>query len=378
MRDCLNVVKDYFIAESFIKIDNQIICEKLQSDVLKKVAKQLYSLKSEQTENIKKDKEEHEKSDHRWYSGLDKSAHKLFKEIFVDDWNGKQVKWAEIDDSCMTIYQPDELTTKIKKELREIISDNKSGCIITQDIDTNKYEYLITNFVAIKLYGTTKSNASTYDHAGHKAGRYTGSRTNRWKGYTTKEKLDLCEGKRLYCFDFTGKVDELYKTRKERLDARAGMISLDPFVVAKMAEANKERYKNIISKLKVQNDNIDSLLDNCTSLINKITQLAVETAKDPISNADLIYPINKLNEYVYNKKYYQSNNRGIGRYVGNDGLLPLIHKYTNARQQVLLNKHNNNINSMYKTDMDDAKKCIQDVLNNIKSLAQKYSIDLDI
>ena len=104
--------------------------------------------------------------------------------------------------------------------------------------------------------------------------------------------------------------------------------------------------------------------------------MALEIAKDAVAQADMISPIAQLSRCIYDKRQWNEPNRyrKQGYYSGINGLLPMISKYTEARAKTAQGSYSD----MYKTEMDVAKKAIEETLNKIKDLASKYNIELGI
>ena len=138
-------IKHQFIIECFNKIDNEIICEALESKVLKEVAKQL-------SDGIKREKEL-KKDDS--YSTL---YNQSFKKIFGDGFGFKKVNWSEIKDSDVDkieagTWSIKKEAVKNKKLLNDALKDKSNNIIITQNPVNGEYEWVILSWgEMIKLY----------------------------------------------------------------------------------------------------------------------------------------------------------------------------------------------------------------------------------
>ena len=379
MKNLNDRIQEQFLEETFNNIDNQIINEKLECDVLKNVAKQLIGQNKTQNANIKIAKKKYqEETGNTYWPGLDKSNNFVFKQIFDNPYGGQLVEWSKVTNKDVTVYEPEDVDKKTEKLVKEIINAKKEGIIIIQDPESNKFQYVIFTYGnVIRLEGSTNGDSHYYGRgatAGERVG-YHGPR-GQFKDLTKSEKLELIQNKRIYYIDATGKRNEWNKTREARYKSQKGMIPLDPELVKKIAQDNVERYRKIITQMRAKRENADELLEQCHSVIQKISDLAIEVAKDAIAQADMISPVAQLTNCIYDKKQWNEPNRyrRQGYYSGVDGLLPMIVKYTEARAKAAQGSYA----EMYKKDMDSAKQSLKDTLNKIKNLAQKYNIDLGI
>ena len=380
MKNLKNTIQNVLIEKLIDNIDTQIINEKLECKVLKDVAKQLLNIKQTHTQNIKHSKEEAAKNG-SYYGGMDKTHNETFKQIFGNYWNTKQVKWSEIDDSSVSVYEPEDWddnkrTKKMTKDIKEILGDKRDALIIIQNPDTNEFEWVIFNYNnMVKLTGSTSPNGYYQDNY---AGERTGSNTGRgkWHDIPLKDKIAYAQNKRLYYIDLTGKVSDLQKIKGERSAAKENMINLDPYSLQEMAEKNRERYKKIVAQIKAKKENADQLLDECNKIITKVAELATEIAKNPAVYADMIDPVASLSAYIYDKREYNPSTKynRQGYYSGVDGLLPQIIKYTKAKKSVVSGEYVD----MYKKEMDSAKKALEHSVDKIKEIATKYNIELGL
>lgn len=377
MKTLTNFINDIIIEDEFNKIDSQIVCESLECKILKDLAKQLLNLRNTQKTNIENDRKKYQDAHGgTWYPGLDKPNNQTFKNIFGSRYR-TQVKWSEITDKDVTVYEPEQYDKKLEKLIRSVIKQQNDAMIITQDPETNLFEYVIfsSDGMMFQLSGDTSSNGSWYS-GGNYAGKSTQVRTRGGsRDITQAEKIELTKNKRIYYIDLTGKYDDYRKLWNDRYNSKLGVIEFDPESLRVIATKNVERYKKIVAQMKAKRENADELLEKCQKVINKVADLAVKVAKDAVVNADMIEPVARMTAYIYDKREYHPADRYTkkGYYSGVNGLLPAILSYTKARQQAATSSI---AADSYRKDMEAQKKILEDSLNKILDLAKQFNIEL--
>ena len=309
MKSLFESLKDQFIYETIENINQEIITESIKATIIKNVAKQLL----DQINNEKKQKE------NDTYKSI---YNKNFKFIFGQS----RIPWDKVDDKDIQKIEAqsweDEKSLKSNEKLiRSILKGNLDGIIISQNPENEKFELVIFTWGNIYyLYSNYRKSAG--DTTGSGDGR-------RYKDLTQREKIDLFTGKTLYFIDTKDFKEQVDKLRNERYNNKLGVINCDPDSLYQISRENIERYHKIIAKNKANNQNNDKLLDEAKELIDKISQVTVTIAKDPVSYSDLLYKVGELTKWVYDKRTYVAGRsaRQPGYYSGVNGLIPLIAKY---------------------------------------------------
>ena len=359
MKNLINYINEVFIDEELFKIDSEIICESLQCTVLREVAAQLMKYNKDQQAQIDKEKKESE-AEGRHYWGRDKANSPKFSDVFVTKWS---LPWDKITDKDVQVVDASTWDTQAWKnsaDIRKVINTKKTALLIVQDPKTKKFDFMIH-------YGGSPvilSKDHYYDYNYKSLGES-------WTGLNQKSKIELCKGKTLYFIDLTGKADETYELQNKRSSAKEGMIKLDPASLARMAEKNRERYKKIVAKMKSMNINNDPLFDACNNIIKKVTNLAVEVAKDPVSNADKLDAVAHIMPYVCDTRRWEQTGKWTGMYKGVNGLLPMIVSYARNVKYAAAEGSEYGLGEVKK-----AKAEIEKALVKIDDLAKKYNITL--
>ena len=358
-------IENEIIMELFNEIDNDIICESLNCKILKDLAAQL------------KKQYEYEKDDNkqdRW--GASRPYNQKFKDIF-NGYGSPSVRWDQISDSDfeeidMRTADP-KTQKKTEQKTHKLIQDKFKGMCIVYNPESKRYEYVFFNWgYVIQLF--SPGNRGADNHAGSRMG-YRANRS--WHDLKVNEKLALIKDKIVYFVDLTDKLNQRRELQNKREEDRKGMVLLDEYSLKRMAENNAKRYKEIVAKNKANRLNNTALLDEAGDLIQKISVLAADVAKNPVEKADLIYPVNQLCNYVYDVKRYVSNSsrRGYspGYYTGVDGLLPLIMKYT----KLLKDLQTSGGYEHQRREFDECQKSMKAAIDNIKKIAADANINLN-
>lgn len=310
MDNLINYIKEGFIDEMLDKINNEIITESLNAKVLQELAKQLI-------DQVNQEKKEKEKDSYK----------SIYNHTFKNVFGESHIVWDKISDSDIQEIEPqswDVKKTKIANEklIRSVIKGDKNSIIFSRDPETKQFEYVILT------WGQVYTLKPLWGQA---AGRRLGSGYGRhFKDLTQREKIDLFQNKIVYVID---KVQfDSTKIKTDRYNNRQGMINFDKYSLSKIAQDNKDRYKKIISQNKAKNASNDQLLEETTEIINKITEITVKVAKNPIKYLDIYYDVQSLSKLVYDEKKYVEPTRynKKGYYTGLNGLLRLVAKYIEA------------------------------------------------
>lgn len=345
MDNLINYIKESFIDETFDKINNEIITESLNAKVLQELAKQLL-------DHVNQEKKEKEND---YYKTI---YNRTFKDIF-----GKsQIVWDKISDSDIQEIEPqswDVKKTKIANEklIRSVIKGDNSLLVFSRDPETKQFEYVILT------WGEVYTLKPSY---GMGSGRRIGNGYGRhFKDLTQREKIDLFQNKIVYVID---KVQfDSSKIQTDRYNSKQGMINFDKYSLSKIAQDNKDRYQKIISQNKAKNASNDQLLEETTEIINKITEITVKVAKNPIKYLDIYYDVQSLSKLVYDERKYVEPTRynKKGYYSGLNGLLRLVVKYIEAV------KYSKDGYSWGTQQMDNTVKEIKERIQKAKELIDK-------
>ena len=356
MKTLFTYINHEFITEEFNKIDSEIICESLNCKVLKEVAKQLLDANKKDQQNIDDEKKKYADAG-RKYWGNETSKIPKFAAVFANPYSGEAIRWDKVTDDDITEVDAstwDTMSGKNSADIRKVINLKKQEMLFIKDPNTNQYKYVIFN--GGKLVRLSSDNA------------YNIGKT--WDGLNQKQKIDLCKNCTLYFINIAGKTEEFAKFRADRFNQKYGMINLDPESLNQLAKDNRDRYKKLVTKMKAMNINNDTLIDKCNDLIQKISELTATVAKDPISNADMIYPLSTLTTYIYDKERWESKGRS-GHTVGSNGLLPLLMNYINSAKYASRDGYEYSLDSL-----KSHKRNIEIKIDQIEKYAKKNNIAL--
>lgn len=377
----MNNLKDYinnaFLIESLKEIDGEIISEKLNCKILIDIANQLKSIKdadiADQQEKAKNDVEENPEREKYYTKTKDgkkykiSSRNKSFREIF----GNRMVMLDKLSDSDVTVYEADD--ENHDKIIRNASKGNGNKIIILQDPKTEQYKFYIDNWGYIVYLFRKKSGYSWHgdEPTGEKEMTSYGSRYRRWKDIKVSEKVELCKNLRIYVIDCSKALSD--KIRTERNNRQSGIIWFDEGSLKQYAKDNVERYKKIVSQNRANRLKDDKLLNEVEAIIKKVAELAVECAKDPILNADIVSTVSQLCNYIYDTRVYHAprSYKDQGWYSGVNGLIPQLKKYTEYLGR--LKKRGNEYDQ---GSFNDAKKNLEKAVEECHKLLK--SIDEDI
>ena len=326
----------------YFEVESQEINESLNCDCLKQLAKQLADQK-------KKDKE-----NKNWHLSNN------FKEIFGRRWGSKNIMWDKITDKDIEFIDADEWKVRpgyLKPKIRKIINGKTSDIILlVQNKETKNFDYYVKQRQPIKLTPSWGSRA--------------GDETS---GLRQNDIIDNCENKNLYFINIAGK--ESTELKQERVNQKAGMIYLDENSLERMAQQNRERYKKFIEQNKALSNEDDDLIDKCNKIVEVVSNFISEVAKDPITNADYIYPLNDVANYLYDKRRYVEGRgyRNRGYYSGVDGTIPLLMVYTKAKQDSAARG-----SSYSAEEYKRAKTGLENAINRIYEIVDKKGLPINL
>jgi len=364
MNNLLYTIKQTILLEEFNQIDAELICESLNCKLLQDLARQLKDIKSKRQEEIEKKYKEEEKT--RGWAYKDANYNKTFREIF----GGNAIRWDKISDSDIKhIPASDKLSTKVTKELVQVIKSSSKNIVLIKDKEDKEFLYAIFTWGYVYRLNDTGNN---YQGAGEKVMHQNYRKT---KDLTNREKLDLCQGNNIYFIDVSNKV-EGEKLRQERFTAKSGRIMFDPESLKRIANENIERYKKILRENKANRLNNDELINRAKKIINQVASYAAMIAKDPVRHADLIADVSSLSLYVYDKRQYVAPNRTNkkGYYTGVNGLLPLMMSYAKVVKDLsngggydFQNRELDNTQSEMKKSIEKAEELLKKIEEKINA-----------
>lgn len=340
-------ILNYNVSEELAYIDSTIISESLECTVLREVAKQLKTQKANK-----------ENEYGSWVNN------KNFKEIFMS-YGSKWIEWDKVTDSNVEFHDADEWKDKggyLMSLIRKVIQGKENSILISQDKESKKFIHFKNHNNDIVLL-----TPRGYRDAGDSlSGR---SRLNQ------KEQIEAFKGLNLYFIKIDDSVINNYNAKKnERQEQKKGMIYLDEYHLKRMAEENRERYKKIIAQNRALLSNDDELIDKCGEIIKVVTEFITEVAKDPISNADYIYPLNDLSKYIYDvRKYVPSKSyKQPGYYSGVNGLIPMLTTYLKAKKETATGS------TYYDSDLKTSKKEIENTIGKIYQFVSVKKIPITL
>ena len=249
---------------------------------------------------------------------LKKNNPKFNVKNLIFDWI--TIPWDEIDSS--NVKECTKMDAKEKAKARNIISgrDDIRGIILLRN-SKDEYTHIIHKKEIISL------NPDAY--------RYS------WGPSWSDEKptelmyyVERADSMVIISWDWN-MSNKRYTTRRDRVNARSGMVHNTPEYYESVARENMERYKKIIAQNRANRMNdseFDKIDADVEAIVQKTLQLTIEYRKNAktgdktqgIWDADRI---ENLNRDIYDKKVYVGYNRGNNGYSGNNGLLVLYAEF---------------------------------------------------
>ena len=230
------------------------------------------------------------------------------------------IPWDEIDSSDVKEYS--NIDTKALTKARNIISgrDDARGIILLRN-SKDEYTYIIHRKEIISLH------PDSYMY--------------RWgPGWTDEKSTELmyyverADSMVIISWDWN-MSNKRYTKRRDRGNARSGMILNTPEYYESVARENLDRYKKIIAQNRANKMNdaeFDKIDKDVEAIIQKTLQLTIEYRKKATSgdkNQGIwdAGRIENINRDIYDKKVYVGYNRGRDGYSGSNGLLPLYAEF---------------------------------------------------
>lgn len=341
-------ILNYNVCEELAYINSTIITESLECTVLKEVAKQL--------------KNQKKKNENDYGSWID---NKNFKEIFATGYGTKYLEWDKITDSSVEFHDADEWKDKggfLMSLIRKVVQGKQNSILISQDKETKKFIH----------FKTFNNNIILLSPRGY---RGAGSNVSGSTKLNQKEQIETFKGLNLYFIKIDDNMINSYNAKKdERKEQKKGMIYLDEYHLQRMAQENRDRYKKIVAQNRALLSNDDELIEKCGEIIKVVTDFITEVAKDPISNADYIYPLNDLSKYIYDVRKYvpASSPRSRGYYSGVNGLIPMLTTYLKAKKETATGS------TYYDSDFKSSKKEIENTIGKIYQFVSTKKIPITL
>jgi hypothetical protein len=325
MKNLIESINENIIESMLYNIESNIICESLQSSILTDIVKQMKA---------------QSKNNDNWYA---KSV--TFKDMF----GSLNVIWSEVTDDnfeIITVDAPEKERKNMEKKVRKILRDEINAMIFLRGPKSKKFEFIITSYGQVKSL-TSGANLTFKGRGGRGE-------------ITQKEKMNYLDGMDIYFLDLS-KI-QTWDIKKQRNETRAGMIELDDWALSQYARNNRERYKEIIAKNKaqklVQNDNISELVNDA---IQRSMEISTKINSDIIKYSDLVFPLTKVLELIYNKQTYDKKDHQIN---GFDGLLKSYSSYIYAKSHATKGSYVD----MYQRDTEKAMELIKEAIKRIDDL----------
>lgn len=368
MKHVAEYINNQFLYEDVRSTIATLVCEALQSKILKEVAKQLLNQKNEES---KAKEEERKREEEVWghsYTNPKHTDNKGFKEIFGPSTGHRQIEWDKLTDDNVTVIDnyDAENNKKLTKEIRTILKGDKEGLVVVYDTEKKLYKFVI--FTGGTLYSLHKDAFGNYrGHAGEESYVRVGKCT--WKQMPIKDRVQYINGCKLYIFDITGLYSKFSDKKQARNAQKEGMIYLDDDSLYRLAEANRKRYKDIVAQNKANRINNDALLDEAAKIVAKAAKLAVEVAKDPTLHADVLGDISTLMAWMYGERRYVSPHsyKDKGYYTGVDGILRAINSYSKSLRDV----QKGNSYDFERIELDTSQQKLKVAVNKAKEVIDK-------
>lgn len=316
-----------FFEELDANINYKFINESIQSTILRDLIKQI-------TERIKKQTESG-----AWHKSP------TFKKLFT--W--QYVAWDQVKDEDFEIsyHLRGEETDKkfvrarndFEKKVRTVVRGGVNALVLLRNPKTQMFTYFIDN------YGDLRDIEEGSMYGGR-------------RGSSQAERMSYVKESDIYYLDLS-KFSTRDK-RGERQEAKRGVIEYDDYSLSEIARKNRERYKEIIAKNKMQRlaAKNDTIASDVEEIVNKVMELMVKINGSIEKYADLVWSARELNKMIYDVQRYDHKSRDRR---GMDGLLYLFGEYTYAKSQALKSSYSD----MYKRDFDSYKNKIENLIEKI-------------
>ena len=156
------------------------------------------------------------------------------------------------------------------------------------------------------------------------------------------------------------------KLRNERWDAKNGSFTPgDVDYYKKIAEENRDRYKQLVAKYRAERDANDGISEKVSEYTQKVLAFADKISKEPIRYASLEYRIGGLLDLLRDEKRWNAGGRGVKPYYsGTNGLLYLYSQYLEAKLHM-------SKGSSYQHQRDTYNECKKAILKVCTLIDQK-------
>lgn len=292
MKELTRYIYELHESLMFESIDSDIICESVESSILRRLINQLKGTKEK-------------------YENRNASFSRLF--------GSYNVKWTDVTDDMFKKYDAGD--KKGISMARKIISWSTRGIdAIALFIDPNSPETFIYVLTPGCLYNL-KSKRYVYDTDSYE----TEVRHNSTRDMKQYEISDYAEKYDFYILEYSKVEISSTPLRNERWSNRNGiLIPGDTYQNQQIARDNISRYKKILAekraKAAAQDDEITDLVNET---IQKVLEVCTDAFKNPEQYINCYYTVGCLNKLVYSTRNYDSK-RGA---TGYEGLLPLYSSY---------------------------------------------------
>lgn len=331
MKTVIEAINENIVESMLHNIDNELLCESLQSSILMDIVKQMKAQAKDTSDS--------------WYA-----RSYSFKQLFGQE----SVKWSEVTDDKFIIVAsdaPEKERKEMEKKVRKVIKQELDALVILRGPKSKEFTYFITKWGSLKDI----KRASRVTH-------------NRRTDLNQKEKLSYLEGYDIYFLDLTDL--SAWDIKHKRNEEKRGMIEFDKWSFDQIARENIKRYKEIIAKNKAQKlaeeDNISELINEA---IQRSMDIAAKVNKDVIKYADLLYPVEKMLLLIYDKQTWNSRDR---KSEGNDGLLKAYASYIHAK----VHANKGSYADMYQRDIEASLSRIKERIKELDNLMDEIEEQL--
>lgn len=323
-----------YLQENLLSSRDSLITESFKATVFHEI--------QDQFSRYNKNEDEKSKAN-EWY----RPDYIKFKSIFGS--NG--IAWSNIEDKdvkeCSNENKDDVLLAKRIVAQR---SNHIDGLIIILDDYNNAYAGIICSFNGAAYYYSFRSRWS--------------ARADQIRPSDVENMLS----KKFYAIKLRNELMS-YDIRNKRANDRWNSYTPgDEEYYKKVAEENRNRYKNILAKYKAERDANDGISEKVNEYTKKVLELAIKVSAEPLRYAKLEYKIGGLMDLIRDERQYNSGyGRNKGYYSGTNGLLYLYTEYLKTKLSMASGTSYDYERDAY----NDIKKKIVDLCSKIDSEISK-------
>ncbi|MBQ3415879.1 MAG: hypothetical protein IJH39_11225 [Clostridia bacterium] len=329
-----------YLNENWYK--QSLITESFKSSIIRQIRDQINDITEE---NHKYNAE------NKWGS---RSTNTTFKSLFGSrEW----IKWSEITDEDFTecTLGDKEATSLIKRAtsnrsnsftaLIVLVNDDETGPkftgIIITGYDNYYYSLLVSNYYF---------NSDSF-------------RTSAASGYLTKK---------FYVLDLT--KFSTRDIRGERGVKSSGAISNNTKTrdeqYKKIAEKNRDRYKQYVAKVKADKDAEDGMGEKIEEYTKKILEVTIKMSKDPAKYVKHEYDVAYLLDLLRDeRRYVTGKTPKQSYYSGTDGLLTVYKSYISKK----LSMSKGDSYDFERKEYEAAKKKLESIFKTIDERLEKFA-----